>query len=147
MSTLDDAAARRPASTAGSVLLCGTGQFESEMLRRALQRAGFRVSYAHDVDAAVLAVLAGGLDAVVLGEAMPPAPRAALVRWIRGTAGVEATPIVLLSDDPDPAAAIHAYDCGVDMVVSKPVDVDLLGRKLAAVIRRSGASRRRADGA
>jgi hypothetical protein len=30
------------------------------MLRRALQRASFRVSFANDVDAAVLAVLAGG---------------------------------------------------------------------------------------
>ncbi|HVL89078.1 MAG TPA: response regulator [Actinomycetota bacterium] len=130
----------------GSVLLCGTGQFESEMLRRALQRASFRVVYAHDVDAAVLAVLGGTVDAVIVGDSMAPAPRVALIRWIRGSEGIERTPIVFLAEKGDPASAVRAYDAGVDMVVEKPVDVDLLGRKLGAVIRRAGP-RRRAGGA
>lgn len=133
----DEELPREPA-----VLLCGTGPFETEMLRRALQRGSFRIVFAHDVDAAVVAVLADGLEAVVLGDAMPPAPRTALVRWIRATPGICALPIVFLSDDPEPASAVHAYDTGVDLVVVKPVDVDLLGRKLAAVIQRGGRVQR-----
>ena len=135
------------AGGSGSVLLCGAGPFEGEMLRRALERAFFRVTVVDDTDSAVLAILELCPDVIVLGDTMPPAPRVALLRWVRGTPGIDGTSVVFLSDDVDPAVAVHAYDIGVDMVVRKPVDVDLLGRKLSAVIRRGARSAAGAGGA
>lgn len=119
------------------VLVAGTAEFEGEMLRRALERCGYAVECAHDADAVVLSVLARIPDAMVVSENLPAPTRMALLGWLRRTPRVGEIPVVMLCGHSDPEHAVREYDAGADLVVFKPVDIDLLGRKLAAVIRRA----------
>ncbi len=119
------------------IVIAGNEQFESEMLRRALERSGYRVEAAADADAAVLALLSVPPDAFVVSENLPSFHRAALTSWLRRTPGLAHLPVVILCGHGDAEHAIREYDAGADLVVFKPLDVDLLGRKLAALVRRT----------
>jgi DNA-binding response OmpR family regulator len=118
------------------ILLVEPDAVHREVLCRLFEEAGLVVGVAADGETAVLSMVRRPPRAVVLSEDLPDGSSITLVRWLRDHAG-DGLPVLLLSTTGSVETAVRAYDAGADMVVSKPVDLTLLGRKLAALLRRA----------
>jgi PAS domain S-box-containing protein len=88
--------------------------------RRRLERSGFRVEVAADVDAAMTALARGGIDLVVLDYRLGTTTGLDLNRRIKAAGFV--VPVIIVSASIDDATVIEAIRAGVRDVVVKSVD-------------------------
>jgi diguanylate cyclase (GGDEF)-like protein len=128
-----------PTPRRGAVHIVDDDDAVCEGLRRRLTQEGFSVQTVATA-AEARALWAKGLpDAIVVDVQLPDERGYALVEWLRGQPGGEAPAVLMLSllgDFLDRTEAIHA---GADASFEKPVEWDLVVRRLHHLVERAPA--------
>ncbi len=130
----------RPGPRSRRILIVGHSPFERALLRRSFEARRWEVAEVDTGEAAVLEMACSGcVDAVLTADALADGPGLALVRWVRAGHAHQCrdVPVLVLSSDDSDEFKVRAYDAGADMVVAKPIDLDVLHHKLLAISRRA----------
>ncbi len=118
-----------------SILVADDDAHIREVARFALARAGYTVELAADGLGALDRIARGGVDLVVLDVLMPELDGLAVCRRLRGT-----LPIVFLSSRGEEVDRVLGLELGADDYLTKPFSPRELVARVAAVLRRSGAT-------
>ncbi|MFT4623231.1 MAG: two-component system OmpR family response regulator [Myxococcota bacterium] len=119
------------------VLLVDDDPHLREVVRYALDRAGFEVEEAEDGLAALLAFRRSEPDLIVLDVLMPELDGLEVCRRVRQTSQV---PIVFLSSRGEEIDRILGLDLGGDDYITKPFSTRELVSRIRAVLRRTTGS-------
>ena len=108
-----------------------------ELLKNYLEEAGYQVLCASDgVEAVqVFEKEKEKIDLVLLDVMLPKIDGFGVLELIRGESLV---PVIMLTALEDDSYQIKGYDLQVDEYVTKPFSMQVLLRKIGAVLRRSG---------
>jgi len=106
----------------------------SDGLRVGLGLAGWTVDGVARFADARAALATAKFDAVVLDLMLPDGSGLDLLAQMRGTG--DATPVILLTALDEIADRIRGLDAGADDYVGKPFDLDELGARIRAAVRR-----------
>jgi two-component system, OmpR family, response regulator len=106
-----------------------------EVMRFALEKAGYRVSEAADGSRAFELLEASSFDLVVLDIVMPEDDGLTLCRKIR--AGQSRLPIIFVSSRDDELDRVLGLELGADDYLTKPFSPRELAARVAAVLRRT----------
>lgn len=111
---------------------------DDEQLGRATQaglvQQGHAVDWLRDTTGGRAALATGGYEAVVLDLGLPGEDGAALLRALRGAG--DATPVLVITARDLVDERILTLDAGADDFIVKPFDLQELGARLRAVVRR-----------
>jgi two-component system OmpR family response regulator len=107
-----------------------------EVLLYALKKEGFAVTALGDGQAAVAAVIAGGVDLVVLDVGLPEIDGLEVCRRLRASADHRRTPIVFLSARGEEIDRVLGLELGGDDYLTKPFSPRELVARVRAVFRR-----------
>ncbi len=128
-----------PADAVGAgrrVLVVDGAELTRRMLSSRLTRHGFTAVEASDgVSAARALSECHQFDAVVLSTPLPDTGAAAFAAWLGARPGTASVRLVVLADDESSALAADAYRHGAALILSKPVDLDLIAYKVASLAR------------
>ncbi|MHB8511179.1 MAG: response regulator transcription factor [Actinomycetota bacterium] len=108
-----------------------------DMLRRALEGAGFEVDTADDGGHALAAISAHAPDAIVLDVLMPGVDGLGVARRLRERGDL--TPILMLTARDSISDRVKGLDSGADDYLVKPFALDELLARVRALLRRSHA--------
>jgi two-component system response regulator MprA len=106
-----------------------------DMLRRALEGAGFEVDAAEDGGRALAALSARAPDLVVLDVLMPGVDGLGVARRLRDRG--DATPVLMLTARDAVPDRVAGLDAGADDYLVKPFSIDELLARIRALLRRS----------
>jgi pilus assembly protein CpaE len=112
-----------------------------KLLKRFFEARGYDVTIADNGLQGWTAARDESPDLVVSDVAMPEMDGYELVRTIRRNPATAAIPVILLSAHSEANELVAGYESGADDYVTKPVDMEVLGLKIDALLRRSRASR------
>ena len=107
--------------------------------RAALERIGLAVAEAADGESAVRLFAELAPDIVLLDVLLPGEDGFAVLEQIRGLAGGDLVPVLMVTSLDDTASIRHAYGAGATGFVAKPINWDLLGHHVRYVLRASTA--------
>src|SRR5579862_9922328 len=107
-----------------------------EVLRRALQLAGYEIELADSGATALAQIAATPPDAVVLDIGLPDLDGLDVCRLLRAEGN--RVPVLMLTARDAVADRIEGLDAGADDYLVKPFDVDELKARLRALLRRAG---------
>jgi two-component system OmpR family response regulator len=110
-----------------------------EVIRFALEKAGFRVSEASDGRRALEACRADPPDLVILDILMPEMDGTDVCRHLRGSGEVATLPVVFLTSKNDEIDRVLGLELGGDDYVTKPFSPRELVARVKAVLRRATA--------
>ena len=108
----------------------------AELLENWLAEAGYETEIAGDGLRVLDIFEAGRFDLVLLDLMLPKMDGFGVCEWIRGRSEV---PIVMLTALEGEAEQLRGYDLRIDDYVTKPFSMPVLLRRIAAILRRSGA--------
>lgn len=106
-----------------------------DMLRRALEGAGFEVETAEDGGHALASVSAKAPDLIVLDVLMPGVDGLGVARRLRDRG--DATPILMLTARDSVPDRVQGLDAGADDYLVKPFSLEELLARVRALLRRS----------
>ncbi|HYY95113.1 MAG TPA: response regulator [Pyrinomonadaceae bacterium] len=113
------------------ILVVEDGEVERELMRMALEREGYQVSAAEDGARGFELALAERPDLIITDVYMPAADGVHLVRRVRSTPELAATPILVTTGFGTGSASLTLAQ-GADAYEPKPLDPD----SLRATVRR-----------
>lgn len=105
-----------------------------EILSEFLKDAGYEVTIAPDGVEAVMAFQEAVFNLVLLDIMIPKIDGYGVCELIRKTSSV---PIIMLTALDDEEAQVKGFDLAIDDYVTKPFSVQILLRKIAAILRRT----------
>ncbi len=105
------------------------------LLRRFLQRRGYRVSEARDSAHARKLINALHFDMLIVDVMMPGEDGFSLTRWVGGR-----TPVILLTARGETESRIEGLEAGADDYLPKPFEPKELGLRMEAILRRANAT-------
>ncbi len=108
-----------------------------ELIRDYLEKEHFTVAVAHDGAAGCAAVLAGGVDIVVLDVMMPGMDGIQTLARIRAASSV---PVVMLTARGDDADRIAGLELGADDYAPKPCSARELVARIRAILKRAATT-------
>jgi diguanylate cyclase (GGDEF)-like protein len=108
-------------------------------LARVVERAGLTVRTAATHAEALEYLGLQVPDAVLVDAELPDGAGYTLVESIRGMAGGERTAVLLIGGLSNVLDRVEAIHCGADGLFEKPLDAELLGRRLHQLLERVGA--------
>ena len=111
-----------------------------EVLKFALQRAGYSVEVVHNGAQALAAAQQQQFDLIILDVMMPELEGTEVCRRIRSDAAISALPIVFLSSRTDEIDRIVGLELGGDDYMDKPFSPRELVARVRAVLRRFEAA-------
>ncbi|MCW7538705.1 response regulator transcription factor [Aquabacterium sp. A7-Y] len=117
------------------LLLVEDDDMLAEAVRDGLERAGWSVDRAPDAPAARLALSDHAYQAVLLDLGLPGGSGLAVLQGMR--ARYDPTPVLIITARDQLSDRIHGLDAGADDYVVKPFQLDELGARVRAVVRRS----------
>jgi len=119
-----------------------------EVLREALEGAGYAVLVANDGEEGLRLAAAQRPDGVVVDGVLPGIDGASVIRHIRLDVALRDVPCVLLTGTEDGGAELRALDAGADAFVRKEEDIDAILARIGAALRRgAGAAAKEASSA
>jgi two-component system response regulator QseB len=118
------------------VLLVEDDLLLGKAVRTGLEQQGHAVDWVHDGAAAELAVTTGDYAALVLDLGLPRQDGMTLLRKLRAKG--KNLPVVIITARDDVADRVAGLDNGADDFIVKPFDLQELGARLRAVVRRAG---------
>ncbi len=119
--------------TPGRILLVDDDDALLRALARGLKRVGYLVECAHDGQSAAGVLESGAFDVVVSDIAMPGMNG---IEFLLAVRRVDLdVPVVLMTGTPEVATAARAVEFGALRYLTKPVDLDVLGRVMDQAIR------------
>ena len=130
----------RPPETP-EVLVIEDDDATRELLRDALDAAGFRVRAESSGQAGLLALQEHVPDLVVLDQLLPGMTGLEVCRQIRRQPGLGAVPVVMLTALSRSTDQVAGLNAGADDYVTKPFNVDELMARLHSHVRRSRRER------
>lgn len=107
------------------ILVVEDGEVERELMRLALEREGYSVATAEDGVRGFELALAGRPDLIITDVYMPAADGVHLVRRVRSTPELAATPILVTTGFGTGSATLSLAQ-GADAYEPKPLDPDSL---------------------
>ena len=117
------------------VLLVEDDRMIGQAVQTALRQDGYAVDWVRDADTADTALATGGFDLVLLDLGLPGRDGVALLRAVR--ARRDATPVLIVTARDDVHDRVSGLDAGADDYLVKPFDLDELGARMRALLRRS----------
>lgn len=126
-------------STATHILVVDDEATVREVLRRYLEREGFRVSEAPDGYIALDEIAIDPPDLIVLDLMLPGVDGLTITRQLRQRAGKQ-IPIIMLTAKGETSDRIRGLDVGADDYLAKPFSPRELVSRIKAVFRRTGES-------
>ncbi len=117
------------------VLLVEDDRMIGQAMQTALRQDGYAVDWVRDADTADTALATGGFDLVLLDLGLPGRDGVALLRGVR--ARRDATPVLIVTARDDVHDRVAGLDAGADDYLVKPFDLDELGARMRALLRRS----------
>lgn len=117
------------------VLLAEDDPMLGDALRAGLRQQGFQVDWVRDGLAAEREIVKGDYHAVVLDLGLPHKDGLEVLQSLRSQR--VGTPILVLTARDAVAHRVQGLELGADDYVLKPVDLDELGARLRALVRRS----------
>ena len=108
-----------------TILVVEDDEVERELMRMTLERAGYEVAVAEDGARGFELAVATRPDLIVTDVQMPGTDGLSLVRQVRVTPGIEATPI-LVTTGFGTGNATYTLTQGADAYEPKPLDPDAL---------------------
>ena len=117
-----------------TILIVEDSPLQSELLRRALEGAGYRVIAAGNGAEGLAMVEAAHPAAVVSDVNMPVMDGYALCHAIRADARLKRTPVILLTMLSDPQDVIRGLNAGADAYVTKPYDIPTLVARIESLL-------------
>lgn len=109
----------------------------AELMAERLHKLGYVCDIAGRLEEAEAALLAADHDVMILDLGLPDGDGRAWLRKMRGRHLV--LPVIIMTARGDLEDRIAGLDAGADDYVVKPVDIDELGARLRALLRRPGA--------
>ncbi|QPF75486.1 response regulator [Roseateles sp. DAIF2] len=122
------------------LLLIDDSETFRQVLREALESAGYRVSLAASGEQGLRSAAAERPAAVIVDRQLPGMDGAEVIRQLRMDPALRHLPCVLLTASEDADAELQALEAGADAFVRKQEDVELMLARLAAVLRSAAAS-------
>ncbi len=111
-----------------------------KLLKRFFEARGYDVAVADNGLMGWTATRDEAPDLVVSDVAMPEMDGYELVRTIRRNPATATIPVILLSAHSEANELVAGYESGADDYVTKPVDMEVLGLKIDALLRRARAT-------
>jgi len=108
-----------------------------EMLRFALQRAGFRIAVAGNAAEARLVIAAAHPDLILLDWMMPGTSGLEFARELRAVVQTQDIPLIMVTARAEEEDKVRGLDSGCDDYVSKPFSLPELIARIQAVLRRT----------
>jgi DNA-binding response OmpR family regulator len=133
--------AGRPGAPAARVLVAGADAAQALMIRRTLESDGYEVESRTSGRDAVLALLAAPADLLLVNAPLHDGSAAALLRWARSRRPSAAMTCMVMVAPGDAQVVAALYDAGADFVITRRTELDLLSRKVAAVLARRPLAR------
>jgi DNA-binding response OmpR family regulator len=109
------------------------------LLVRRLVEAGYRVTAAQSVSAAISELHRLPVDMILAELKMPRMSGAELARIVRGEVAWRDLPVMLITGRSNPANVVRAYEAGADDVIAKPFHFEVLFARIDRRIARSRA--------
>ena len=129
--------AASPAQDAPTILLVDDEPDLVELLRYALEGAGYRVVSAANGEDGLAAAEAERPDLAILDIMMPRMGGVEMTRRLREDAQLRLTPILMLTARAEESDEIAGLDAGADDYVTKPVSPKKLVSRVRAMLRRA----------
>ncbi len=120
------------------VLLVEDDDLLGDGVRAGLTLGGWTVEWLRDGGSAAAALTSDVFDAVVLDLGLPKKPGLAVLRELRGRGN--GVPVLILSARDAVGERVAGLDAGADDYLVKPFDLDELGARLRALLRRAQGS-------
>jgi DNA-binding response OmpR family regulator len=109
------------------------------VLVRRLVEAGYRVTAAENVPAAIAELHRLPVDMILAELRMPRISGAELARIVRNEAVWRDIPVMLITGRSNPDSVVRAYEAGADDVIAKPFHFEVLFARIERRIARSRA--------
>ncbi|MCO5106656.1 MAG: response regulator transcription factor [Burkholderiaceae bacterium] len=117
------------------VLLVEDDRMIGQAVQTALRQDGYAVDWVRDAETADTALSTADFDLVLLDLGLPGRDGVALLRAMR--ARHDATPVLIVTARDDVQDRVGGLDAGADDYLVKPFDLDELGARMRALLRRS----------
>ena len=108
-----------------------------EAIRAGLKREGFAVDWMHEAAAARAALATEPFDLLLLDLGLPGSDGLTLLKGLRGRGA--ALPVLIITARDAVSDRVAGLDAGADDYLIKPFDLDELGARIRALLRRRGA--------
>jgi len=115
-----------------------------DVLRQALEQAGYAAVLAASGEEGLRLAAAGRPSAIVVDGQLPGIDGTTVIRRVRLDAALRGVPCLLLTGSDDSSAELQALDAGADAFVRKDEEIPVILARLAAALR--GSSSRAGDG-
>jgi PAS domain S-box-containing protein len=122
------------AGGSSTILVVEDSAVQAELLRRALDGAGYRVIVAGDGAAGLALAREQHPDAIVSDINMPLLDGYGMCRALRADAAFKRTPVILLTMLSDPQDVIRGLNAGADAYLTKPCNMTSLLARLAQLL-------------
>ena len=120
------------------ILLVEDNEMNRDMLSRRLQRKGFQVEMAVDGKQGVEMALKGGYDLILMDMSLPEIDGWEATRRVREAPETRSIPIIALTAHAMSGDREKAMAAGCNDYDTKPVELDRLLGKIAALLPQSG---------
>ncbi len=110
----------------------------NEALSEYLKEAGYTIISAYNGEEAISLFSNNCIDLVVLDIMLPQITGLAVLNTIRRKSQV---PVLMLTAIEDECTQITSFDCLADDYMTKPFSIVILGKRVAALLRRSGQTK------
>jgi DNA-binding response OmpR family regulator len=117
------------------VLLVEDDRMIGQAVQTALRQDGYAVDWVRDAESADTALTTAGFDLVLLDLGLPGRDGVDLLRTMRSRH--DATPVLIVTARDDLQDRVGGLDAGADDYLVKPFDLDELGARMRALLRRS----------
>lgn len=128
---------RPPGATRGSqprIVLAATEAAQGLMIRRALEIDGCGVIVCTSGREAVLSMIEARPDLLLINAPLSDGSAAALLRWTRSREPTAHVPCIVIVPKGEAHVVANLYDAGADLVITRPTELDLLSRRVAALL-------------
>jgi len=124
-----------------SILVVDDGEIERRVMRKILEREGYRVFTANDGDSGVRAGLDEKPDLICLDIGLPDMLGTEACRRLKSHAETRHIPVLFMTGQDSPHYVIDSYDVGAEGYLTKPVDARTLVRQIEAILQDVGLSK------
>lgn len=121
------------------LLLVEDDRMIGESIVSALEDEGFALTWHTRGDAADAELQARGFDLVLLDLGLPGSDGIEVLRALRGRR--DSTPVLVITARDTVQQRVQGLDAGADDYLVKPFDLDELGARIRALLRRAGGQR------
>lgn len=117
-----------------TILIMEDDPYQSRLMRRLLEHAGYRVVIADDGESGLNAALAAVPDLILLDMGLPDLDGQTVAGLLKGSSLLAQVPIVAVTAWPQDVAASMAQAYGCDGYLSKPISARVFADQVGAFL-------------